>query len=200
MKTLNLMAGVLVGTASCITGCADWYGGEPAATPAVVATPTARAAPAPMPTVAPALAPADLHFADAAAGSGIFEVEVSRMAADRATIPAVRNFARMLVRDHTAANNELMDILHRRGVTPRTGIPPHLRAELEHLSGLSGATFDHEYIHMVGVQAHQHDIATFERAMPTLQDRGLHAWAERTLPVLRTHLRDAEHIAGTLAG
>jgi putative membrane protein len=184
MKKLETTVAVMVAAAAALAGCATHVDLAPAATMGAAA----------------ALAPADMHFAMAAAGSGMFEVEVSRMAAAKATVPAVRNFAQMLVHQHTMANNELIAVLHRKGVTPPAALPAHLRSQLRQLSGMSGASFDNAYIRMVGLQDHQQDIATFERAIPRLGDRDLRGWAEKNLPVLQMHLREAQDVAGLLAG
>ena len=53
------------------------------------------------------LPPADSQFVTKAAEGGQFEVEIAKLAADKATDPHVKEFAQMLVDDHTAANENL---------------------------------------------------------------------------------------------
>lgn len=185
MRKQNVITALLLAGAAAVAGCASEV--------------DLRAADTTMGAAA-ALAPADMKFAMSAARSGLFEVEVSRMAAAKATVPAVRGFAQALVHDHTAANQELAAVLHRKGLSAPSTLPPHLQSQLRRLARMSGASFDNAYIRMVGLQDHQRDIAAFERSIPKLSDRDLRGWAEKNLPVLRTHLRDAQDVAGLLAG
>ncbi|QJW83900.1 DUF4142 domain-containing protein [Ramlibacter terrae] len=143
---------------------------------------------------------ADVTFATTAAGNGMYEVEVSRMAAGKATNPRVKDFANMLVQHHTMANNELLGIMRGKGITPPASLPPDKQAKIAQLSRLSGAEFDREYMRITGVQDHQTDITLFDSASRTLQDPALKGFAAKTLPVLRQHLQSAQGILGTLAG
>src|SRR3954471_2335189 len=53
------------------------------------------------------IARGDRKFIQEAAESGMFEVQVAQLGSSKATDPAVKSFASMLVDEHTAANNEL---------------------------------------------------------------------------------------------
>ncbi|HEY8357148.1 MAG TPA: DUF4142 domain-containing protein [Ramlibacter sp.] len=143
---------------------------------------------------------ADLTFATTAAGNGMYEVEVSRLAAGKATNARVKEFATMLVSHHTMSNNELMAIMRSKGITPPAALPPDKQAKIAQLSRLSGAEFDREYMHITGVQDHQADITLFDGASRSVNDPELKAFAAKTLPILRQHLQAAQGILGTLAG
>jgi putative membrane protein len=62
------------------------------------------------------IARGDRKFIEEAAGSGMFEVQVSQLAASKATDANVKSFASMLVDHHTAANNELVKIANAKAV------------------------------------------------------------------------------------
>jgi putative membrane protein len=64
------------------------------------------------------LAAADRTFADNAAESGEREVEHAKFAQANATSAAVKEYAANLQAAHIAANDELLNILGRKGVTP----------------------------------------------------------------------------------
>ena len=154
----------------------------------------------PSASVAVRLPAADVTFATTAAGNGMYEVEVSRLAAGKATNTRVKEFANMLVNHHTTANNELLAIMRSKGIAPPATLPPDKQAKIAQLSRLSGAEFDREYMRITGVQDHQADITLFEGASRTVQDPALQGFAAKTLPVLRQHLQSAQAILGTLAG
>lgn len=133
----------------------------------------------------------DRVFMEQAARSGLFEVEVSRLAAARAADPGVRAFAAMLVEHHTAVNQELSRLALARNVKLPGELPKGLREDIDKLGRLSGAAFDAAYIRQVGIQAHQKDVARFEQGSLKARDAELKAWIDNTLPTLRDHLAQA---------
>lgn len=136
----------------------------------------------------------DRKFIEAAAGSGMFEVQAAQLAAGKATDLAVKSFAGMLVDQHKAANNELVKIANAKGVelpaTPRRS----LLREIDKLGKKNGDEFDRDFVRKVGVEAHEKDIRMFEQARKDVKDPDLKAFVEKTLPVLRDHLAAAEKL------
>jgi putative membrane protein len=147
------------------------------------------------------LTPAERDFAVQAAGKGMYEVEVSRLAASKALNSSVRSYAQAMVAHHTQLNNELLALMNARGMaTPHT-LSDDRAAKLQRLGSLPPSdAFDVGYIRVVGIEDHQEAIAAFEKARTEVGDAELRAWIERTLPTLRKHLSEAQSIAGTLAG
>jgi putative membrane protein len=144
----------------------------------------------------------DRKFIEKAAGSGMFEVQVSQLAASKATDAQVKSFASMLVDHHTAANNELVKIANARGVELPAAPPRGLRKDVEKLGKKNGAEFDKEFVKEVGLEAHKKDIKLFEHASKDVKDAELKAFVDKTLPVLREHLAAAQKLpqAGKSAG
>ena len=136
----------------------------------------------------------DRKFIEEAAGSGMFEVQVSQLAASKATDAQVKSYASMLVDHHTAANNELVKIANARGVELPAAPKRSLRKDVEKLGKKSGAEFDRDYVREVGIKAHQKDIKLFEGASKDVKDPELKAFVDKTLPVLRDHLAQAQKL------
>ena len=176
-------------------GCATSYPATPFSTGMGVTS----AAPAP---VMPArLTAAERDFATRAAAKGMYEVEVSRLAADRAINPGVRSYAQAMVVHHTQANKELIGLMSARGVAPPKGLAADRATKLHRLASLPpSAAFDHGYVRVVGVEDHRANIAAFERARRDVNDRDLKVWIDRMLSVMRGHLATAESLSATLAG
>lgn len=194
-RTVALTA--IFSAAALLAGCASQRTSMGAG-PAVVTT-AAPAAVAAAPAAA-RLSAADVQFIAIAAGSGMYEVEAARLASTRAADPQVRAYAQMLVEHHTANNNELMALVSSKGQRVAPGLPAALQQKVTTLSGLSGAAFDREFIRMTGVQDHAAAIAAFEKGRGAVTDRDLQAYIDKSLPVLRSHLTQAQHLAGRVAG
>ena len=192
--TLSLVAVAALALAGCASRQQTSMGAG-ASTAAVTTTTASTAAPA-----AARLPAADLQFVAQAAGSGMYEVEASRVALTRAADPQVRAYAQMLVDHHTANNNELMALVGRKGHRIAPGLPAPLQQKVTMLQGLSGAAFDREFILNTGVQDHMAAINAFQQSRSTVADRDLQAFIEKTLPTLQAHLRQAQDLAGRIAG
>jgi putative membrane protein len=148
------------------------------------------------------IARGDRKFIEEAANSGMFEVQVSQLAASKATDPQVKSYASMLVDHHTAANNELVKIANARGVELPAAPKRALRKDIESLGKKSGAEFDRNYVRNVGIKAHEKDIKLFQKASKDVKDAELKAFVDKTLPQLREHLAAAQKLpqAGKDAG
>lgn len=140
------------------------------------------------------LARGDRKFIEKAAESGMFEVQVSQLAATKATDANVKSYASMLVDHHTAANNELIQLANGKRVELPAAPPRAMRRDLEKLGKKSGAEFDRDYVREIGIKAHEKDIRLFEQASKDVKDPQLKAWAAKTLPTLREHLAQAQKL------
>ena len=136
---------------------------------------------------------ADRDFVSKAASGGTAEVELGRVATQRAVRPSVRSFAERMVADHGRANAELAALARRKGLEVPTALEPSQQAMRDRLSGLSGPDFDRAYMSEI-VRDHTEDIALFERAAEISSDPDLKAWATRSLPMLRDHLALARQV------
>ena len=140
------------------------------------------------------LARGDRKFIEEAASSGMFEVQVSQLAAAKATDAQVKSFASMLVDHHTAANNELVKIANARKVELPAAPKRGLRQDIEKLGKKSGAEFDRDFVRDVGIKAHEKDIKLFQKASKDVKDPELKAFVDKTLPQLREHLAAAQKL------
>jgi putative membrane protein len=138
------------------------------------------------------LARADRKFMQEAAEGGMFEVQAAQLASTKATDPNVKSFASMLVDQHTAANNELVQMANSKKVELPAAPPRGKRNEVEKLGKLSGNDFDQRFVREVGIKDHEKDIKKFEKASEKAKDPELKAWIDKTLPHLREHLAQAQ--------
>jgi putative membrane protein len=138
--------------------------------------------------------PADEQFMKDAASDGTAEVELARLAVEKATRPEVKSYAQMLVDDHTRANDELKGLAAQKNVTLPAEPKAEQKATRDRLSKLSGAAFDHAYVNAM-VTDHQKAVALFSRESKSGADPDAKAWAAKTLPTLEEHHTKAKALA-----
>lgn len=158
-------------------------------------------APAPPAATAQGAAASGTHdsdFVDAAARSGMMEVETSKVAAKQASNAKVKSFAKLMVDDHTKANDKLKKLAKSKGIT----LPEkqEVMSEVTSLSDKKGNDFDIAYMQVAGAEAHQKAVGLFEQESSSGQDAQLRAFAKATLPTLQKHLKEAQAIQASLEG
>ena len=142
------------------------------------------------------LSSSDRKFLMEAAQGGLLEVEAGRLAAQQASSDEVKQFAQQLVKDHTDANEKLMQIAQDKGVQLPKQLDSKHKQQLDKLSKLKGEQFDRAYMEQIGHKDHKKDIQAFEKQARQGKDPELRTFAEETLPVLQKHLSMAQKVKG----
>lgn len=138
-------------------------------------------------------------FVEQAATAGMAEVELGRIAKERATNPQVKQFAEMMIKDHSAADSALTAIAQKHGVTVPKGMTVEQQAAATALRDKSGAAFDAAYAAQM-VQDHQKAVDLFQQASGDQSlDAELRTFAEKTLPTLQHHLQEAQKLNDAVA-
>jgi len=136
----------------------------------------------------------DEKFVEKAAEGSLAEVEFSKLALQKSQTQQVMNFAQKMVEDHTAASMELKGIAQSEKLPVPTTMNSEHQAEFTRLNQLTGAEFDKAYIDAMHAD-HDKDVALFAAAAASEKiDPKLQGFAQRTLPVLRSHLRHVESL------
>jgi putative membrane protein len=74
------------------------------------------------------------------------EIDVSRLAAERATSPDVKKFAQMMVDDHTAAGDKLSGVATQNSLEAPADVDDAHRGLHEKLAAKQGLDFDKDYV------------------------------------------------------
>jgi len=135
----------------------------------------------------------DAKFAVAAATDGMAEVELGRLALQKAVNSQIKDFGTMMVSDHSKANADLKGLAQSKGITLPATLDNGEQQIKEILSGKSGADFDKAYVEDM-IEDHQKDIKDFQDAIAILKDADLKAFAQKTLPTLKMHLAAVQKI------
>jgi predicted outer membrane protein len=134
------------------------------------------------------------RFLKDAAASSRFQSEAAHLALARSSDPGVRSFAATLINHHSSAGNELLHMLHTRGMAPPM-LANDQRKTLNRLGKLHGGKFDREFMAEVGLRYQQDDVQYFEKAKLVTGEPRLKGWIDRNLPTLRYNLATAERLA-----
>ncbi len=127
--------------------------------------------------------------------SGMAEVELSRLALDKSQNAEVRQFAERMVTDHTRANEELQALAQKKGVSLPTTLDAEHQTAKQRLQGLSQAEFDRAYVDVM-VKDHEAAVELFSEQAESASDGDVKSFAEKTLPILREHLKQIQVIHG----
>lgn len=170
-------------------------------TPAPAATDTTPPATAPgamtdaTGTGTPAGPIQDTDFYQQALDGGRKEVAAGTLASTNATDAGVKAFADMLVKDHTAMNQQVAAAA---GQADAAAPAPEATATAD-LQGRTGADFDRAFVDMM-VADHEKTIALFENAAENASTEEAKSLAQGALPKLREHLQAAQDLQGKLGG
>ena len=139
----------------------------------------------------------DRTFAKEAAFGGMAEVELSKIA-QKSENADVKRFADRMVQDHTAANEQLMQIATGLGLElPKALDPEHQRIR-EKLETLHGKAFDDQYMRDM-VADHDKVVRLFQQEERSGHDAELKQFAQKTLPTLEEHQKMAVELSHKLS-
>ena len=131
-------------------------------------------------------------FMKEAAQGGAAEVELGKLAAQKAADPEVKKFGQTMVADHGKANTELKALAGKKNITLPADLGSH-QSTLDRLKGLSGADFDKAYVSEM-LDDHETDVKAFQSQADKSADADVKAFATKTLPVLKKHLESIQKI------
>lgn len=153
--------------------------------------PSSNAAPA---APAKTLSMQDRKFVETAGEAGAAEVEMAKVAMERADSSDVKSFASRMMSDHEKAGDDLEKIASSKGVNIDDHMSAKDRAELDRLHKLQGASFDREYVKSQ-LAAHKAAVALFDKQSKSGNDSELKQFAASTLLTLHDHLQLVQQLA-----
>jgi putative membrane protein len=126
-----------------------------------------------------------------AAQGGMAEVELGKLAADKASSDQVKQFGQKMVDDHGKANDELKTLAQNKNITLPADLDAKDKALKSRLEKLSGASFDRAYMQAM-LKDHRADVSDFRKEANSGLDPDVKAFASKTLPTLESHLKLAQ--------
>jgi len=134
-------------------------------------------------------------FVTAAATSDLYEVTAGKIALERSTSPAVKEFAQKMVDAHTATTKTLKGIIAASdiAVTPPQHVDDLHQGLLDSLRAAKSGDFDHRYVSQQ-IAAHKAADALFRGYAKDGDLGALKRFASDTAPAIKMHLSMAQDL------
>ena len=139
---------------------------------------------------------ADDFVGDLARGN-MAEISLSQMALQRSQNESVKQFAQMMVTDHTAAGTELQTLATSKNITLPTAIDQKHQSAMTKLGGESGTNFDRDYMKQM-VSDHEKTLNLLQKQADKGTDADIKAFAAKMVPIVQGHLTAARNLSATL--
>jgi putative membrane protein len=153
--------------------------------------------------VAMAAGPNDAQIAAIVVTANQVDIDAGELAKSKAQSPKVKEFAQLMITDHTGVNKQATALVTRLKVTPEPNdtskaLKQGGDANLANLKTLSGAAFDKAYVaHEVAY--HQQVIDALDKTLvPSAQNAELKALLVKVRPAFVAHLEHAKHLQAEL--
>ena len=136
----------------------------------------------------------DRIFLQKAAEGGTAEVQLGKLAVEKASADDVKAFGQKMVDDHTQLNNQMAPLAESKGVALPRKMGKADQAEYDKLANLSGEAFDKEYIAYM-VKDHHADLREFRMAATNTNDPDMKVALDKAAKVIREHMVLADKLA-----
>ena len=137
----------------------------------------------------------DADWAAKVANANMTEIELSKVAQTKAVNDRLKNFANMMVNDHTTAGDKLKQLAASKNITLPANLDGDSQKMLDNLNKKSGKDFDKAYTNDM-LDGHKDAVDAFQKGSNNLQDADLKNFAAQTLPTIQMHQDSIKAIAG----
>ncbi|MBZ9676162.1 DUF4142 domain-containing protein [Mesorhizobium sp. ES1-1] len=136
------------------------------------------------------------EFVAAAASSDMFEIRSSELALQKSHTSAVKEFARMMIKDHTKSSKQLMAAAKKDDVAVAPEMTSKHASLLKALGNDNSEAFDDAYV-QAQLAAHQEALALMTSYAKGGEAKDLKAHAKKTAPIIREHFKHAKQLGKT---
>lgn len=144
------------------------------------------------------LSAADEAMMKEVAMGGMMQLETSKVAVQKSTDPAVREFAQGEVDEQTGLSEKLTAIASAKGITLPATPDAEAQQIVSAMQGMSGAELDRHYIKEHGVKGHEKLDKVMSKVKLKGTDNNLTAVAKAAHPLVKTHLKVAREMVAKM--
>lgn len=126
------------------------------------------------------------QFVVNATTGNLAEIQLAELAKQKSASAEIKELAKMLVDDHTAALNDLKTIASRKNISIPAELTDDAKNQLQKLTDEKPTEFDKSWTNQL-MEKHQKTISDYEAALGTVTDPDILNWINTVLPKIRTH-------------
>lgn len=141
----------------------------------------------------------DRQFLNYAAEDNQAEIQLCLLAEKRATSPALKAFARLMVDDHVEVESRLAALGNELHADLSDGIGKDGQETQSKLAPLTGNGFESAFM-QAQIKDHSEDIQKFSDEVRSTQNTRIKQFANETVPILQQHLALARAVEAQLGG
>jgi len=135
----------------------------------------------------------DGEFLMNVASCDMCEIELGKLASEKARNEDVKKFAKKLTEDHQKCLEDLKTVAKSAGVTLPEKMKDEQRKICDKFKDYKGENFDRDYIKQM-VEGHEKAVKSFTRATKEAKAQEVKDFATKGLPVLQAHLEEAKKL------
>lgn len=149
--------------------------------------------------------PNDAQIAAIVVTANQVDIDAGKLALTKASSAKVKEFAQLMITDHTGVNEAAVDLVTKLNVKPESsatseGLKKGGDEKLAGFKKLSGASFDRAYVDNE-VAYHQAVLDAVDKTLiPSAQNAELKALLVKVRPAFVAHLEHAKQLQSTLSG
>ncbi|MEO8406357.1 MAG: DUF4142 domain-containing protein [Chitinophagaceae bacterium] len=132
-------------------------------------------------------------FMTKAADAGMAEVQMGEMAQQKAVNAKVKDFATMMIHDHSAVNDQVKALAAQRNVTLPDSVSDDHKKKMNDLMKKTGKDFDKAYVSAM-VDGHKKVLDMFQDASKNVKDTEVKTLIDNTIPKIQMHLDSIQAI------
>ncbi len=144
------------------------------------------------------LSSADQNLMMQVAKGGMMQLEVSKIAVQKASSAEVRQLAQAEVEEQTGLSAKLTEIATAKGITLPAAPDAETQAMITKLQSASGMSFDRMYVTESGVKGHEKLDKVMSTVKSSATDASLKGIAAAAHPLVKTHLKVAQQIVAKM--
>ena len=126
------------------------------------------------------------NFVVNAVSGNIAEVKLAQLATEKSNDNEIKEIAKMLESDHSAALSDLPSLASTKANSNPTDEPDKTKELIKDLSDDQPADFNKAWVKEL-MDKHEKTINDYEKALNDLKDDDIKAWINKVLPKIRTH-------------
>jgi putative membrane protein len=140
----------------------------------------------------------DKRFLQETVLSSLTLIDMGKLAAEKGSTEAVKQFGQKMVQDHTRGLEYLKKTAARDGVPVADALDAKHKEAVDKLAKLSGPEFDRAYVRYQ-VKNHEKRVSQFQEESDNGTETGAKNLATRMLPAVQQHLNDAKDLNKSLS-